>query len=68
MGYEFCEESTFWIVYRFFLFSAHISYGKGKYLNQTGFFLFSAHISYGKGKYLNQTVFFYKICQELLFT
>ena len=23
----------------FFLFSAHISYGKGKYLNQTGFFL-----------------------------
>ena len=22
----------------FFLFSAHISYGKGKYLNQTGFF------------------------------
>ena len=21
-----------------FLFSAHISYGKGKYLNQTGFF------------------------------
>ena len=22
-----------------FLFSAHISYGKGKYLNQTGFFL-----------------------------
>ena len=41
-----------------FLFSAHISYGKGKYLNQTGFFLFSAHISYGKGKYLNQTGFF----------
>ena len=23
-----------------FLFSAHISYGKGKYLNQTGFFFF----------------------------
>ena len=24
----------------FLLFSAHISYGKGKYLNQTGFFFF----------------------------
>ena len=23
---------------KFLLFSAHISYGKGKYLNQTGFF------------------------------
>ena len=25
----------------FLLFSAHISYGKGKYLNQTGFFFFT---------------------------
>ena len=25
----------------FLLFSAHISYGKGKYLNQTGFFVFT---------------------------
>ena len=47
------------------LFSAHISYGKGKYLNQTGFFLFSAHISYGKGKYLNQTGFFFFFLQNL---
>ena len=34
-----------------FLFSAHISYGKGKYLNQTGFFFF----------------FFYKICQDFIY-
>ena len=25
----------------FLLFSAHCSYGKGKYLNQTGFFVFT---------------------------
>ena len=35
---------TFYISYgnmqAIFLFSAHISYGKGKYLNQTGFFFF----------------------------
>ena len=29
---------TFWTHFVSFLFSAHISYGKGKYLNQTGFF------------------------------
>ena len=52
---HFNQRTTFF----FLLFSAHISYGKGKYLNQTGFFLFSAHISYGKGKYLNQTGFFF---------
>ena len=33
--------STFFLrLILYFLFSAHISYGKGKYLNQTGFFFF----------------------------
>ena len=31
---------SIFLLYMFFLFSAHISYGKGKYLNQTGFFFF----------------------------
>ena len=32
--------STLFLLKQSFLFSAHISYGKGKYLNQTGFFFF----------------------------
>ena len=31
-----------------FLFSAHISYGKGKYLNQTGFFFFFFFTKFAK--------------------
>ena len=37
----FIQSSQKYDVYQFrLLFSAHISYGKGKYLNQTGFFFF----------------------------
>ena len=34
------QVNTILVIYLGLLFSAHISYGKGKYLNQTGFFFF----------------------------